>query len=163
MKPTSKKEIRTIYKDRRRRVDDREAKESLITEKLLAFVQGARTVFCYESLPGEVSTARILDEISSFAKVFVPEVRGTEMDLVSRTDGSISDSPCDYTVVPLIAFDSRLNRIGFGGGYYDRYLSKHNTVSVGIAFDEQQCDDLTPEETDVPLDFIITPTRILRK
>lgn len=163
MKPTSKKEIRTIYKDRRRRVDDREAKESLITEKLLAFVQGARTVFCYESRPARFPPRGYWMKYPRSRKYSCPEVRGTEMDLVSRADGSISDSPCDYTVVPLIAFDLQLNRIGFGGGYYDRYLSKHKTVSVGIAFDEQQCDDLTPEETDVPLDFIITPTRILRK
>ena len=102
------------------------------------------------TVEGRLENARrIIERAKAFG---IPEPRG------SAYSGDI-----DVTITPLLAVDGQGYRLGYGGGYYDRYLSKHKTVSVGIAFDEQQCDDLTPEETDVPLDFIITPTRILRK
>ena len=53
------------------------------------------------------------------------------------------------------------NRIGFGGGYYDRYLAACDTKSVAIAFDEQQCEPFDTEKTDIRPNIIITPTRVL--
>ena len=156
-----KSEIRKIYKQRRKNVEGRAAKERAISEKLLKEIKNAKSVFIYESIGGEVGTASMIESISRFAEVCVPEVCGKDMKLLCKK-GGYADKPCDVTVVPLIAFDTDLNRIGFGGGYYDRYLSKSDTLSVGIAFDEQQCEVFEKEEFDVPLDMIITPTRILR-
>lgn len=156
-----KNEIRKIYKERRKNVSDRESKETAIRKKLLNELKNAKTVFIYESIGGEVNTRVIIEEIKKFARVYVPEVCGKGMKLAGA-DG-YADKPCEITVVPLIAFDDRLNRIGFGGGYYDRYLSSNATRTIGIAFDEQQCDEIVPEQTDIALDMIITPTRVLEK
>ena len=157
-----KKNIRKIYKQLRKNVTDRSEKEKAITDKLLCEIKGAKSVFIYESIGGEVSTEKMIGLIGKNADVYVPEVCGEDMALLGRK-GGYADKPCDVTVVPLIAFDEKLNRIGFGGGYYDRYLSRNATKAIGIAFDEQQCDDIEPEETDVALDMIITPTRVLEK
>lgn len=157
-----KSEIRKIYKQRRKNVEGRAAKERAISEKLLKEIKNAKSVFIYESIGGEVGTASMLESISRFAEVCVPEVCGKDMKLLCKK-GGYADKPCDVTVVPLIAFDTDLNRIGFGGGYYDRYLSRNTTRAIGIAFDEQQCDGIEPEPTDIALDMIITPTRVLEK
>lgn len=60
-------------------------------------------------------------------------------------------------ICPLVAFDSRCNRIGYGGGYYDRYLSKVKISTVALAYDFQKVDDIKVEEFDEKIDMIITP------
>ena len=158
-----KSELRKIYKAARKNMPDRAAKEGAIADKLLRIAADARSVFIYESIGGEVSTVEMIDKLKPRAEIFVPEVRGREMLLKKRGEDLFTDKPCEVTVVPLIAFDETLNRIGFGGGYYDRYLAANDTLAIGIAFDEQQCEVFEKEETDMPLDVIITPTRILKK
>lgn len=71
---------------------------------------------------------------------------------------------------PLVGFDSAKNRIGMGCGYYDRALSFkkrpvkfHTTKIIGLAFDCQKTTSALPSHPwDVPLDMVITPTKILR-
>jgi 5-formyltetrahydrofolate cyclo-ligase len=69
-------------------------------------------------------------------------------------------------VVPLLAFDRRGYRLGYGGGYYDRTLAKwradgHNILTVGYAYAEQMCLFPLPiEEHDMRLDFVITPQQV---
>ena len=67
--------------------------------------------------------------------------------------------------VPLIGFDLNGNRLGQGAGYYDRTVSRLRTagrvIMLGIAFDCQEVDNLPCEKHDEPLDYIITPTRMI--
>lgn len=69
----------------------------------------------------------------------------------------------DLIIVPGVVFDENCNRIGFGAGYYDRFLPKRskNTPAVGIAYDYQIIDKVPTGEYDVPLDFIITEERTI--
>ena len=71
----------------------------------------------------------------------------------------------DVIIVPLVGFNKRKYRMGMGGGFYDYSLKFkkhfHNPVTIGIAFDEQQNDDIIVDKYDIKLDLIITPTRIL--
>jgi 5-formyltetrahydrofolate cyclo-ligase len=67
----------------------------------------------------------------------------------------------DLILVPLLAFDKKKYRLGYGKGYYDRYLNKHikrfkNILTVGIAFSFQRHHKLPINKKDVKLDFIIT-------
>ena len=66
----------------------------------------------------------------------------------------------EVLIVPLVGFDARGNRLGYGGGFYDRTLeglrAKWPTLAIGFAFSAQQLDDLPLEPTDQPLDAIIT-------
>ena len=59
-------------------------------------------------------------------------------------------------IVPALAFDSFGNRLGYGKGFYDRFLKKFNGLSVGITFDELKCVSLPCENTDIPVNIIIT-------
>ena len=73
----------------------------------------------------------------------------------------------DLILLPLVAFDAKGNRLGRGGGYYDRYLGSikqhRNDVRVlGLAHDFQQAEQLSVEKWDVPVDGIVTPRKIIR-
>ncbi|GHF32706.1 5-formyltetrahydrofolate cyclo-ligase [Seohaeicola zhoushanensis] len=71
----------------------------------------------------------------------------------------------EILIVPLVAFDARGNRLGYGGGFYDRTLemlrAKRATLAIGFAFDAQEADELPLEPTDQPLDMIVTESRVL--
>ena len=63
--------------------------------------------------------------------------------------------------VPLVGFTASLARLGQGGGHYDRWLAEHPpALTIGLAWDVQLCDALPTEAHDVPLDAVVTPTRI---
>ncbi len=72
----------------------------------------------------------------------------------------------DILLVPLVAFDDRLNRIGYGGGYYDRYINKisnkKNLLKIGIAHSCQKINRVPVNKYDMKLDIIITEKYILR-
>ncbi len=62
-------------------------------------------------------------------------------------------------IIPGIAFDKHYNRIGYGKGYYDRYLSAHpNLFKLALAFDIQLVDKIPAEECDCRMDMIFTET-----
>ena len=72
----------------------------------------------------------------------------------------------DLIMVPLVAFDNNLNRIGYGKGYYDRSLEKinkikKNTVALGIAYSFQKCRTIPVKKHDFELDYIFTEQGII--
>ena len=72
----------------------------------------------------------------------------------------------DLIMVPLLAFDDRLHRIGYGKGYYDRALKKiinkkKKTVSLGIAYSFQKCANIPTNKHDIKLDYIFTERGII--
>ena len=72
----------------------------------------------------------------------------------------------DIILVPLVAFDSRLYRIGYGGGYYDRYIeklsNKKNLLKIGIAHSCQKINRVPTNKYDKKLDIIITEKYVLK-
>lgn len=67
----------------------------------------------------------------------------------------------DVLFVPLLGFTAAGERLGQGGGHYDRWLAEHPPrLAIGLAWDAQLCADLPIEPHDVRLDMVITPTRI---
>ena len=71
----------------------------------------------------------------------------------------------EVLIVPLVAFDERLFRLGYGGGFYDRTLERlramHPVTAIGFAFSAQQRDEVPIEPTDQPLDLIVTENGLL--
>ena len=65
----------------------------------------------------------------------------------------------DILLVPLVAFDKDLNRIGYGGGFYDRYIKKirkiKKIVTIGFAFSFQKVKKIPSNNYDIKLDFIL--------
>ena len=63
-------------------------------------------------------------------------------------------------LIPLIAFDKNLNRVGYGGGFYDRYISRirkdKRILKIGIAYSFQKVKKIITNKYDIKLDYIIT-------
>jgi len=72
----------------------------------------------------------------------------------------------DILLVPLVAYDVSLNRLGYGGGYYDRYIEKiekvKKVVKIGLAFSFQKISSIPINQYDKRLDFIVTEKEILK-
>ena len=72
----------------------------------------------------------------------------------------------DILLVPLVAYDSNLNRLGYGGGFYDRYIEKiekiKKVIKIGLAFSFQKILSIPINQYDKRLDFIFTEKEILR-
>ena len=72
----------------------------------------------------------------------------------------------NFVMVPLVAFDKNLNRIGYGKGYYDRSLKKiknkkNKTIFIGIAHSFQRCKNIPVNKHDIKLDYIFTEQGII--
>ena len=72
----------------------------------------------------------------------------------------------DILFIPMVAFDSQLNRLGYGGGYYDRYIEKiskiKKTIKIGLAFSFQQVGKIPTNKHDKKLDLIITNKAVFK-
>ena len=66
----------------------------------------------------------------------------------------------DILLVPLVAYDKNKNRLGYGGGFYDRYIKKikkiKKVLTIGVAFSYQRVKKIPIDKNDIKLDFIIT-------
>ncbi len=72
----------------------------------------------------------------------------------------------DVLLIPLVAFDKNLNRLGYGGGYYDRLIEKlskkKNIIKIGLAFSVQEIDKVPINMHDQKLDYIVTNKNIIK-
>ncbi|MEX0301270.1 MAG: 5-formyltetrahydrofolate cyclo-ligase [Leisingera sp.] len=136
----------------------------------------------YMPIRTEIDPLPVMAEAAAHGPVGVPVIMGEGMPLkFSRwqPEGAMRDGPFgarvpevddffepEIVVVPLVAFDAKGGRLGYGGGFYDRTLEllrgKRATLAIGFAFDAQEAGDLPLEPTDQPLDMMVTETRILQ-
>lgn len=186
---TTKKEARTYFQDTRSRLSlsEREEFSSLITSKLLSFInwEMCRVVMAYSSLKSEVSTHKLIDSLLQKGKVVVLPVTIkserqikpyviTDRSLFKRgaynikepdiaISKSCSPSDIDLCIVPGLGYDESGFRIGFGKGYYDSFLQNLSPgcLKVGLAFSVQIVDKLPIQKWDIPVDAIITEKRII--
>ncbi len=77
------------------------------------------------------------------------------------TGKSLKNVKLDFIVVPGIVFDKKCFRIGFGGGYYDKFLRKNSCVKCGVCYEFQIVDHIPVEAHDVKLDILVSEKRIL--
>lgn len=157
--------------ERRMNVENRDSKEKRIADRLEAFLNG--NVGMYVPIKGEVN---IFDDYKRNRNIYLPIVEDdTTMNFYKFTGklykglfGTYNPSnktmidplDLDVIIVPLVGF-YKTNRMGYGKGYYDRYLKKTQAVKIGIAFDCQELDSMEIKKTDVPLDLIITESRTI--
>jgi 5-formyltetrahydrofolate cyclo-ligase len=89
-------------------------------------------------------------------KLFTPRLIGNEWDLVAVRGGQIPDK-FDVVIVPMLGFDESLQRIGYGGGYYDKFLATQSQAQkIGVCFETGRVEGIPAEPYDIPLNQIIT-------
>lgn len=136
--------------------------------------QAAKTIYGYLPYNQEVRTTAILEQaLADGKKVAVPKVYGDEMRFIYLTDLSqveigyagipepiqdtpVAEDPTALVLMPGLAFDRMGHRIGYGGGFYDKFLSREpNHPTVALCYDFQLLDRLETEEFDVPVDLVL--------
>lgn len=173
-------EIRRDIKIKRSLISssDVERLSDIITNKVLKLdIFNAKTFFIYSSFKNEVDTSKIINFLASKTKTITyPLTVGDTMYSVKPLSNNfIKDkfgvlvpkeyeiiSDVDVAFIPLIACDKNKNRIGFGKGYYDKFLSGKNILKIGLSFDFQVIDHIPSNSWDVKLDLIITNKQIIK-
>jgi 5-formyltetrahydrofolate cyclo-ligase len=186
-KTTLRKEI--LAKRDALSLKDRRAKSARIIERLVMMAEydEARSLFIYADFRSEVMTRELMAHALKqgkrvlASKTLVPEKRlvltdilDPERDLVpgymgipEPREGIIRDIPLeevDLVFTPCVAFDEKGNRLGYGGGYYDRLFKRltEETVRVGLAFEGQIVPAIPCENHDVKIPVIVTEDRVIR-
>ncbi len=139
----------------------------------------SRIVMFYASFQSEVHTHQMIALALLSKKVLLPKMSQQEIipslilsmeNLLQSEHGilepidalPVKHSTIDLVIVPGIAFDSFGHRLGFGKGYYDKFLKKAtHAVKIGLAFDFQVVDSLPSEAHDVAMDIVVTPTKVI--
>lgn len=164
---------------------ERFEKSMQIFEQLITVPEFKRAdrIYTYVSMDNEIDTIMLIDYSLSIEKrVFVPRVSGKDMEFYEISDISelnpgymgiyepdINGKEPDYSrtgfmCMPGLAFDRSYNRIGYGGGFYDRYLSVENKLyKAALAYEAQLLESIPAQDGDVRPDMIVTEESIYRK
>jgi len=165
---------------------------SRICDKLQQLIEPSCHLAGYLALGNEVNVKALLEKArQQQCKTYVPIVRPNnqmvfaliddEMPLIKNKFGilepdltnteSIASADLDAVLVPLVGFDEHCQRMGMGGGFYDRAFAANRELSsktkkpllIGVAYDFQQTASVLPDWWDVPLDIVVTESRIIKR
>ena len=173
-----KKELRRAIRERKRAMTEEEIVSR--SEKLgVLFAQSeayknAKTIYGYLPYNQEVRTVPMLEQaLKDGKKVAVPKVYGDEMkflyldDLAQVEKGyagipepiadePVADDETALVLMPGLAFDPAGHRIGYGGGFYDRFLAAEpNHPTLALCYEFQMLPELHTEEHDIPVDTVL--------
>ena len=173
-KKAIRKQIKEIKKDYS--YEEKKRKSELIfnqIEKLDAFLK-AEIIMAYWALDDEVFTHDFIQKYKNEKKFILPVVNGDRLDLkeftgssnlkaenhfgIGEPDGELFEQidKIDLIIVPGVAFDKSLNRLGRGKAYYDKLLKNSKALKVGVCFDFQMLESFPVDEYDIKMDLIIT-------
>ena len=182
--PEEKRNLRAKYRELRKNIPEQEKKRSddLICETVMSLscFRFADTVLIYAPIGSEVNVNKIAHRAFEARKKVAFPVCNTEthemtfryvssLDELTAGSYSIPEPPADseifsynphtLCIVPALAFDKSGFRLGYGGGYYDRFLKNFDGISLGVAYDAQIADDLPRGIYDMHVDIIVTERR----
>lgn len=177
-----KKDIRRQILEKRSEITNREWKERShkIFERVVEhpFFLQANAIYCYVDYSNEVETRNIISHAWKHGKkVAVPKVMGDHMnffyihdfsDLQRGYKGILEPKECHLVkdenvliIMPGAAFDRNCNRIGYGKGFYDKYLNSHPYMkTIALAFEIQIVDSIPTDSHDICPNIIITEEKI---
>lgn len=185
-----KQELRAALREEREALAPGEAARlsAAVTARVLAWsrFRRAETVMLYADFRNEVRTGEIIEAALAAGKrvglprthaadktMTVVRVTGYPGDLERGTYGIPEPRPglpvigvreIDLVLAPGVGFDRDGYRLGFGGGYYDRFFQtlRRRTVKAGLAYDFQVRDTVYPDSHDRGVHYIVTPSDIMR-
>ncbi len=185
----NKNELRKKYKDLRAQISPEtlEDKSLAIANRLLELTIWQQTyyhLFLSIEKQNEVNTDYILQILAGKDKEIVlskSDFETGKMHPVLLTDNTtmkqnsygipepvagleVPVAKIDVVFVPLLAFDQKGHRVGYGKGFYDRFLAecRADVVKIGLSFFEAEAGIEDTDPSDIPLDYCITPTKIYR-
>lgn len=170
-----KKEKRLEYRNKRNNIKFRFIKNLIIFFKVInnKCIKSCSKLLIYVSYDSEVDTIRIIKYFLKRKTIYVPKVICNEiiffsisslndlkkgyhniLEPISNDELNYFDNAC--VIVPGICFDKLGYRIGYGKGFYDRFLGKYKLYSIGLTYRECIIDKILTDEHDVPVDEVIS-------
>lgn len=149
--------------------EERAAKSLSIRQKLAALLDWSKVenLHCFEPIEslGEV------DALSIFTDPSKSHVTIKNIHMDKKLDGrwqtvSLQGNPAipakyDVIIVPMLGFDKNLHRIGYGGGFYDKFLaSQPQAKRIGVCFESGKVDNIPAQSHDIQLDTIVTDSAV---
>ena len=174
----NKKELRAAIREKKRAMTPEEIEERSrrLGEKFAQsrVYREADAIYGYLPYNQEVRTVPMLERaLREGKRVAVPKVYGEEMRFIWLTDltkvakgysgipepiedGPVADDPHALVLMPGLAFDPQGHRIGYGGGFYDKFLaSEPEHPTLALCYDFQLLPELETEEFDIPVDTVL--------
>ncbi len=147
-------------------------------KKIYAF-KNAKKIGVYYPIGSEIFTQDIIQELLSNAKeVFLPKITGDRMEFRKITDFSSlekgnfnimepkdeckQDNSLDVILVPTVAITTKGVRLGYGHGFYDRFLSENSTTTISLTLEKQIVKNIPRDKHDKNIDWIVSEDRILQ-
>lgn len=180
-----KGELRKELKVKRRSIDDKAEKDGKISNNLISFepYKKAQTILFYAALYDEINIDLCIEKaIDSGKRAALPVCTDEKGNMkfyyitslsdikvgffgVREPDVNFCDEVKDFSssicIVPAIAYDKKGFRLGYGKGYYDRFLKKFTSHSIGLCYNELIKDKLPIGEYDIPVDYIISENGVI--
>jgi 5-formyltetrahydrofolate cyclo-ligase len=173
-----KKQLRMEIREKKRAMTEAQIEEkSRRLGQLFAdseLYRKAKTIYGYLPYNQEVRTVpMLLQALADGKRVAVPKVYGDEMKFIYLDDFSavekgyagipepvadepVADDETALVLMPGLAFDPQGHRIGYGGGFYDKFLAKEpNHPTLALCYDFQMLPELKTEEFDIPVDQVL--------
>jgi 5-formyltetrahydrofolate cyclo-ligase len=180
-----KRTIRREVLERRDALPERErrAKSVAIAERVMSLVavRSAGTVMAFWSFGSEVDTAELIERLHAAGKrVVLPRVEGRDVVAVVFEPGDptaaasfgameptradvVDPAAIEVVIAPGVAFDRRGARVGYGGGFYDRFLRavRPGVLVIAVAFGVQVVEQVPRAEHDRPVDLVVTEDEVI--
>ena len=176
----AKKAARQAAFARRRKAHAQHPAAAGVLSEVLAGYRGV-PLAGYSAMRSEIDPLPAMEEAAAHGPVSMPVIMAEAQplkfrswspgcDMIPGAFGASIPSQGDWitpeiVIVPLVAFDRKGGRLGYGGGFYDRTLEGLRkagpTLAIGFAYSAQEAGDLPLEPTDQPLDIIVTEAGIL--
>ena len=173
-----KKELRRSIRERKRAMTEEEivSRSEKLAELFYASeaYKNAKTIYGYLPYNQEVRTVPMLEQaLRDGKRVAVPKCYGEEMKFIFMDDLSkvekgyanipepiadepVADDPTALVLMPGLAFDPQGHRMGYGGGFYDKFLaSEPEHPTVALCYDFQMMEHLDTEDHDIPVDLVL--------
>lgn len=149
-----KARLREMMRPLRRSLPDRAQRSEAVWRHVveLPALFAAENVLAFTSLPGEPDTTTLMVWCASTGR------------LVAVPESEVEPAWPDVVIVPGLAFTASGDRLGQGGGWYDRFLAavRPECVSIGVCFGEQIVDAVPLEPHDIVVDHVVTDAGVLR-
>lgn len=156
------------------------SQEVLSVLEITGAFQDANTIFIYNSMEDEVQTYDFIQKWGKEKDFYLPVVIDDNIAFraCNSTTGFKQSSygimepvgenftqynNVDLIIVPGVAFDRKMNRMGRGKGFYDRFLPKISAPKMGICFDFQLLDTIPAQSEDIKMDFVISENELIWK
>ena len=174
----NKTELRKMIREKKRamtmsEIDAKSAELGRLFRQTAAY-RDAKTIYGYLPYNQEIRTTPMLEQaLADGKRVAVPKCYGDEMRFIFMedlskvekgyanipepiADGPIADDETALVLMPGLAFDREGHRIGYGGGFYDKFLAAEpNHPTLALCYDFQMMDHLETEEYDIPVDTVL--------